>query len=1022
MIAVAAGAAAGASALWRYNRGNFLYDRKLRQEQEYTIFEWRKLHAELWREDVRDIIELTEKKMDNYLIISVLELGMCAGLFACGRQQPGTPPWLLQLYYLTLSGAFTYLLMAVWFAMHATVSAQCASVRMLTQFVRLPIPDWQDFESARTYAQQYETLRIEDVLRVPFMKSFARGDQPAAPKLARGPGYEDWVQEQEDASDGASTAGSSSQQARASGHPDPWRMECNGEDRGFYELRNMTIDMRRHVLLARYAALQYQCFDAFSRLAMSFGTHQLLFALAHFCMGYLQIQEGAHLASWSVVCIMSCVSAMMMHVDFSLTRSEQLVETLLVFTGLISGTVSVHLWSLEGVKTQERISSFLPVAYFAHFSWLLCSLRACGLKETPSGAVLPLKFRAVLYLDVFGWLSRSPFGAALSEDKVAAHASAAPPSSSCCTGRRPSGSAGGGEPDSEPSGGDLSAETSSSGGGGGGGGSNTARPGSMLQRIFGRRHRDRQQPSVFRPSQYAPLDARGDEAAERHDSDRERGGPTRAPGAGGEIGFPPEDAFEPATYQDDQTHKEFQTMHSEEEVETGLDKHGPAKAPARLFKRATYMLAFLWAVSFILPFELFHQLMAKPMVADIYVESIDQQTGLIDEQKEVHSFIGTDFDGMPQIIPIFPPPKKKRPELSGGLQLNVHWPEHSAFVPRALTCAPDGTNLLVADDFGIYMSQISGDFDNPAEAAPVANNDTRSLAASKERDLGANRPSIAFRQAPRCAELEGRTFIDVATLCDSSGAWCRALVLHTDVEGTSSTITSCPLTEKGFGSASSRDAASLNSLQWKIDNDWLEKNERLSSIAVRSSCLHAGASGASPLGSSGIVGAIDTVGRQGSDAGCVIVGTTGGRIVELNTLTDWRDQSILVPKHVFVERDMPSVSGSLADLPGQLLVALWFRSGFIDVVDTRGDLFGQWDLPSHVTWLMAAGGGNNIFFLGVRTPEAAQTQGTRRSAEQQKAATETKQKALVEVWRFPAPPEVQEHWRQMGLGEDKSEL
>lgn len=103
-MAAAAGLGAGASALWHYNRNNFLYDRKLRQEQEFALFEWRKVQAELWREDVRDIIDMTEKKMDNYLVVAVLQLGMCAGLFACGRLEPGTPPWLLHFYMLTLGG------------------------------------------------------------------------------------------------------------------------------------------------------------------------------------------------------------------------------------------------------------------------------------------------------------------------------------------------------------------------------------------------------------------------------------------------------------------------------------------------------------------------------------------------------------------------------------------------------------------------------------------------------------------------------------------------------------------------------------------------------------------------------------------------------------------------------------------------------------------------------------------------------------------------------------------------------
>jgi hypothetical protein len=54
-----AGAAAGVSALFGYNRENFMYDRKQRQETELQVLEWRCAQAELWRDDIRDIIGLT---------------------------------------------------------------------------------------------------------------------------------------------------------------------------------------------------------------------------------------------------------------------------------------------------------------------------------------------------------------------------------------------------------------------------------------------------------------------------------------------------------------------------------------------------------------------------------------------------------------------------------------------------------------------------------------------------------------------------------------------------------------------------------------------------------------------------------------------------------------------------------------------------------------------------------------------------------------------------------------------------
>lgn len=188
-----------------------------------------------------------------------------------------------------------YLLMSVWFAMHAGVTAQCASVRMLTQFVRLPVPDWSDFEGARTYAHAFEAIRLEDMLRMPFMRSWATGDQPAGsaiPRSAAGPNYETWNEAPQ--AGGVKAPGGGDGELK---HADPWRLEQHGDARGFYELQKVTLNMRRHIRLARTAALQFQSFDAFSRLSMSFGTHQLLYALTYYCLGYLSVQDAGRFGS-----------------------------------------------------------------------------------------------------------------------------------------------------------------------------------------------------------------------------------------------------------------------------------------------------------------------------------------------------------------------------------------------------------------------------------------------------------------------------------------------------------------------------------------------------------------------------------------------------------------------------------------------------------------------------------------------------------------------------------------------------
>mmetsp|Transcript_13505 Transcript_13505/g.28132 ORF Transcript_13505/g.28132 Transcript_13505/m.28132 type:complete len:1165 (+) Transcript_13505:2-3496(+) len=368
-----AGAAASAHALFGYNRENFLFDRKMRQATEFKILEFRKAQAELWRDDIRDIIGLTEKKMDSYLIVNTLQLAATLGLFSEGRLEPGTPPWLLHFYMLTLGASFMYLLMSVWLAMHASVVAQCSSVRLLTQFVRLPVPTWHQLEDMRTYAQSTEDLSAGQLLRVPFTGGAARPAQEGGVPAA------------------------------AESSVDPWGLERHGNTRELYELQQEPAVFRRHIVLARRAAKQYQCFDAFARVSMSFGTNQLLNAIAYYTLGYVAVQDGAPWAAWCIVAIMTAIAMALVHLDFSLTRKQQLLARTLIVAGPACSSVATCAWAF---REESVVMVLLPIAYASHGLWLCFALVTLGLELQPNGAILPMRFRAVLYLDIWGWLGK----------------------------------------------------------------------------------------------------------------------------------------------------------------------------------------------------------------------------------------------------------------------------------------------------------------------------------------------------------------------------------------------------------------------------------------------------------------------------------------------------------------------------------------------------------------------------------------------------------------------------------------
>lgn len=372
----------GAGTLFGYNRKNYMYDRKMRQEQEFTIAEMRLKQAELWREDVRDISELTERKMDTYLIVNALQLGFVITLFVEGRLEQGTPQWLLWLYLLSLSGAFMFLLLSVWLSMHASVVAQSSSARLLTQLVRLPVPSWEQLESMRTYAASFEAVPTKQMFRIPMVQTISEGASAGAGGYS-GP---------HDAEPGSAAT-------------DPWGLERRGDD--IYELSRGPLTSNRHLKLLREASKHWRAYDAFSRASLSLGTIMMCQSVGYFVLGYVLINEGAPWAAWTVMGIMLTIACTILRMDMSMARSECYRVQAMLVSGPAIACIAGAEWATWRSSTQHQSLFLLPLCFICHMLFLLTFLRLCRVFEDPSGAMLPLSFQSVLYLDIFGWLARN---------------------------------------------------------------------------------------------------------------------------------------------------------------------------------------------------------------------------------------------------------------------------------------------------------------------------------------------------------------------------------------------------------------------------------------------------------------------------------------------------------------------------------------------------------------------------------------------------------------------------------------
>jgi len=103
--------------------------------------------------------------------------------------------------------------------------------------------------------------------------------------------------------------------------------------------------------------------------------------------------------------------------------------------------------------------------------------------------------------------------------------------------------------------------------------------------------------------------------------------------------------------------------------------------------------------------------------------------------------------------------------------------------------------------------------------------------------------------------------------------------------------------------------------------------------------------------------------------GCVLVGTTAGRILQLRRhVSDYR---VLVPARTVYRQRRPVAHGGLNSLENGMVVALSQKLGkkpasVMALNSQDGSVRGTWKLPTDTTWLTFSGGGDNLFALGIR--------------------------------------------------------
>jgi len=368
--------------LWSYNRELFKYDENQRLERDLTALELKVKQFELYREDVRDLVELTVGRMDIYHLVGAMLLEFTVVFYCEGRIHTLAPPWILLLFFGCLSSAFCFLIMAVWLSMHASVCSHSFGVRLLTRFVRLPIPSSSTLNQARTKYAQFEKSGFKNMFRIPFVskEQVWQGDAKTA-------GAADILGNQDEGA--VSEAGA---------------MMTTLQDVG-----EATMPLG-HIELYRRLQARWQVYDAYARVCMSLGVNQIMHSVCIFICAHMLVEQYAPFGVFFTVIPLELCNLLVLNLDVrEAERWEFIVALFCTFGPVLFALLALTIHreykptNLEPGNTVAVVVSEV----FAAFSFLLIALWYIVVKrfakpEELNGSFLPYRFRAVLYLDVFG--------------------------------------------------------------------------------------------------------------------------------------------------------------------------------------------------------------------------------------------------------------------------------------------------------------------------------------------------------------------------------------------------------------------------------------------------------------------------------------------------------------------------------------------------------------------------------------------------------------------------------------------
>lgn len=284
--------------LFGYNRENYMYDAGFRYERFTSGREYANQQADMFREDLRAMTTLVQKKTGMYSIFATLCLALCIALYCAGRlglHGPSPPGWILGLWYTNNAAAFCFMVLVVWLSAHASSRAQACSTSLLLRKTRVPVPRLKDLDKARKFASEFEQQAWSDIFRVPFATNNGapktdRRSSSAPPTGRQRQRASSWIREEFD-TDRAGTV-----------------------TRGGAIMRDPDASPEHFHWYAKVQEAWYM-YDTYARVALLYGYLHFIHGLGYYGLGHINVELRAFWVAYAVAFVLMVLHGLLLKFD-----------------------------------------------------------------------------------------------------------------------------------------------------------------------------------------------------------------------------------------------------------------------------------------------------------------------------------------------------------------------------------------------------------------------------------------------------------------------------------------------------------------------------------------------------------------------------------------------------------------------------------------------------------------------------------------------------------------------------------